>query len=110
MRTMVWYPASVQLPGHDQPIRRAKVVATPDGVYVYTAVPKDDDWTPDWYAPIVKDQPKPPEGSSSRARNGFALATEDGTLTITMGNGCGCGWPLKRWVPTWQKRIVRWGE
>jgi hypothetical protein len=104
-RSIVWYPAIVQVPGADKARHNAKVFATPQGLYVYFAKPEDG-ITPDWHSEILTGQPKPPEGW--RARNGFSVATAAGPVTITMGSGCGCGWPLKKWVPEFQKRVVAW--
>jgi hypothetical protein len=102
------YPCIVQVPG--QPPRdRAKAYITPEGIYVYWAVPDPvGTWAPDYYAPITWPQPQLPP--PHMWRNGFRVQTDLGPVAITGSGGCGCGWPLKRWTPSWAQRVVSWDE
>jgi hypothetical protein len=103
----VWYPVAVRLPGETKDRQRVKMYVTPEGVYLYWAVPSDpDSWMPDWHSPMLEGQPKPPSGW--KARNGFQVLTDAGVLSVTPMGGCGCGWPLKRWSPAFSRRVVAW--
>ena len=104
-----WYPAIVQIDGGEVH-HNAKVYAAEQGLYVYYAVPEDITGNdPDFYGAVdYANLPKPPTGYA--ARNGFVIPTDRGTVTITMGNGCGCGWPLKRWSPEFSRRVISWTE
>lgn len=102
----VIYPVIVQVPGHP-PRDRAKVYVTPEGLYVYWAVPAaETDWTPEYWAPITWPQPKLPPPHMWRM--GFKIRTDYGDVLITASGGCGCGWPLKRWNPEFANRNVAW--
>lgn len=100
-----WFPVTVKLPDHEQPWPRAKIYAAPEGLYIYLS-PPDDGVTPDWFSPIVPGQQKPTTGW--RARNGVTIATEAGPVTLTASGACGCGSPLKRWVPEFERKLVVW--
>ena len=107
----MWFPAIIQVPG-EEPRYKGKAYATPEGLYVYWAVPAQtepgvENWTPDWYSEIDYEATKrPPTGWASR--NGFFIHTAKGRVTITMENGCGCHSPLKRWSPQFAQRMVSW--
>lgn len=101
-----WYPCTVQVPGHP-PRSKAKAYVTPEGLFVYWAVPDPpESWAPDYWAPITWPQPKPPPPHMTR--NGFRIVTDYGLVTITTDGGCGCGWPLKRWTPRFADANVAW--
>lgn len=106
-----WFPATVTLPGQ-QPRAKAKVYAAVEGLYVYFAVPpffaETGTWgPPEFYSPADYSQlDAAPSGYA--ARNGFTIVTDAGIVGITASGACGCGWPLKKWVPEFAKRIVRW--
>lgn len=103
----VWFPVTVTFPGEDTVHRRAKVFATPEGLYVYLAVPTDRSGKePDWYSPILPGAAQPPTGWA--ARNGFTIQTVHGPVAMTAEGGCGCSHPLKRWNPPYADRNVAW--
>jgi hypothetical protein len=103
--TASMYPATVLFPDGTQH-NRCKVFATPEGLAVYFAVPTDG-VTPDWFSPIdYANTQKPRSGYS--ARLGWDVYTEAGTLTVTAEGGCGCGWPLKRWMPQFARTRLAW--
>lgn len=103
----VWFPVTVTLPGETTPHRRAKVFATPEGLYIYLAVPSDPSGRfPDWFSPILPGHAQPPTGWA--ARNGFVVQTEGGHVAMTAEGGCGCSHPLKRWNPEFANRNVAW--
>jgi hypothetical protein len=102
-----WYPVHVRLPDGTELGRRCKAYTTPEGLYVYTEVPAGGDPAkPAWFSPITPGQTKPPTGW--RARNGFTIDTAAGTVALTADGGCGCGSPLKRWVPQFSRKVVAW--
>lgn len=95
-----WYPATITTPDGGL-VRKCRIYAAPEGLFVYTA--------PDvlaWHSPLTPGQPRPRTGWE--ARNGIALETAAGRVGITPEGGCGCGAPLKRWVPAWTGRSVAW--
>jgi len=102
------------LPGqrHQLP-SKVRVYATPEGLYVYDRPPQDQaqtqQATPLWYAPIAYDKtPPPPANYSSLAANGFGIATDKGTVTITVPKGCPvCGvQQMAAWQPVWAHTLV----
>lgn len=103
---MARYPASVLLP--DGTTRtRTKVFATPEGLAVYWAVPTDG-MTPDWFSPIDYLNTGRPPRDGYQAKLGWDVHTDAGLVVVTAEGGCGCGWPLKRWVPTFGRRRLAW--
>lgn len=103
----VWFPAIVQLPGKDVLLREAKVYACVEGLYVFANRPESASMEPTFFAEVdYPNVPKPPTGW--QARNGFTIPTSKGDITITMGSGCGCSSPLKKWSPEFGKRVVVW--
>lgn len=95
-----WYPASITVPGGDV-LRKCRIYAAPEGLFAYSA--------PNvlaWHSPLIPGQSRPRTGWE--ARNGVALQTEAGRVGITPEGGCGCGAPLKRWLPAWTARSVAW--
>lgn len=99
------YPATVLLPGGVQR-NRCKVFATPEGLAVYYAVPTDG-VTPDWFSPIDYLNTKRPRAGYA-ARIGWDMYTQAGAVTVTAEGGCGCGWPLKRWMPSFARVRLAW--
>lgn len=99
------YPVTVLLPDGTQHTR-CKVFATPEGLAVYWAVPTDG-ITPDWFSPIAFDQTSRPR-TGYMARVGWEVFTQAGAVTVTAEGGCGCGWPLKRWMPAFAQRRLAW--
>lgn len=100
----VWMRAAIRLPDTGEIWRDCKIYATPDGLYVYRAVPADG-WTPDWWAPLPP-QSRPITGVM--ARNGFNLATDKGAVIITPSQNCACSAPLRRFNPDFAQRVVKW--
>lgn len=99
------YPLGIHFPT-GQVRTRTKVYATPAGLYVYWAVPTNGD-EPDWFSPIdYALTARPPAGYA--LKNGWDIYTEAGVVTLTAEGGCGCGWPLKRWVPTFARKRLGW--
>lgn len=99
------YPATVLLPGGVQH-NRCKVFVAPEGLYVYWATPTSGH-VPDWFAPVDYGQTlRMPSGHP--AKLGWDVVTSMGMVTVTAEGGCGCGWPLKRWVPEFAHRRVAW--
>jgi hypothetical protein len=110
----VWWPAAVKLPDLDTPVRLAKVYATAEGLYVYTAAPvgieaRADGRAPFWFAPInYGETPRPATGYAA-SRAGVQLATSVGTVSVQALGGCGCGnGALKAWRPDWAQRVEAW--
>lgn len=107
--TGTWFPAYVVLPGQRHALpSKVRVYATPEGLYVYDRVPVDQaqsaEATPLWYAPIAyAETPAPPANYSAAAANGFPIATEKGTVMVTVPKGCHtCGVrALAVWQPVW---------
>lgn len=107
--TATWFPALVVLPGQRLPLPgKQRVYATPDGLYVYSKVPQDQDQlnqaTPFWFAPIAYDEtPLPPANYSALAANGFGISTTEGMVMITVPRGCStCGMrQMAAWQPRW---------
>lgn len=104
---MTWYPAIVQVDGGEVH-HNAKVYAAREGLYVYTGPPTDmTGETPDFFGVVdYAAVAKPPTGW--RARHGFTIPTDRGSVTITLGNGCGCGRPLMKFTPEFSKRVIAW--
>lgn len=102
----VWMRAAIKLPDTGEIWRDCKIYATPDGLYVYRAIPADG-WTPDWWAPMPP-QHRPITGVM--ARNGFNVATELGAVIITPSANCACSAPLRRFNPDFAQRVVKWVE
>lgn len=95
-----WYPATLTTTDGSL-IRKCRIYASPEGLFAYSA--------PDvlaWHAVITPGQARPKTGWE--ARNGIGLTTDRGRVTITPDGGCGCGAPLKRWLPPWTGRSVVW--
>lgn len=110
-----WFPAIVRVPTADggrHTINNAKVLATPEGVYVYDRVPLDPrqeaEVTPAWFAPVnYGNTPQPPTGI--KARNGITLATDGGPVIVTPLGGCGCSArKLRDWSPSWATVVRAW--
>jgi hypothetical protein len=106
--TGTWFPALVVLPGAKTALNKARVYATPEGLYVYLSVPQDQAQMtapePFWFAPIAYGETeRPPANYSARAANGFVISTAKGPVTITVPKGCPtCGVrTLAAWSPTW---------
>jgi hypothetical protein len=101
-----WWPATVQRPEGD-PIHRARVYVTPEGLYVYTRVPADG-VTPNHYWPVNWGATAQPVRTTATQMNGFKITTDVGLVTIhAYGQGCGCGHPLKRWSPEFAGNAVK---
>lgn len=95
-----WFPAMVDIPGLDR-IHRARVYATPDGLYLWRKAPQDGTATPDVWVPIRWDLTGPmPRDAMSRIQ-GVYLASEFGIVHVTPSGGCGCGSRLRQWAPPW---------
>lgn len=109
-----WFPALVVLPGQRHDIgSKARVYATPQGLYVYNRVPEDqaqvEKVTPLWYAPIAYAKTKqPPANYSALADRGFLIETDKGAVSITVPKGCPvCGVrAMSVWQPTWAHTLV----
>lgn len=99
------YPATVLLPGGVQH-NRVKAFATPEGLALYWAVPTDG-VTPDWFSPVDYSRTGRPRAGYS-ARLGWEVFTDAGLVTVASEGGCGCGWPLKRWSPSFARIRLRW--
>lgn len=99
------YPATVLLPGGVQRTR-TRVVSAPEGLYLYWAVPDQGD-RPDWFSPVDwGNTRRMPTGHMAQV--GWDVFTDAGAVTVTAEGGCGCGWPLKRWQPSFARNRVRW--
>lgn len=93
-----WFPAVVERP-EGEPIRRARVYITPEGLYVYTRVPSDG-VTPNHYWHINWGATAQPKRTTATQMNGHVITTDVGAVTVhTGGQGCGCSHPLKKWTP-----------
>jgi hypothetical protein len=110
-----WFPAFVRWPGEDQLLTRCKVFATPQGLYVYSTVPTEQETSasgahPDRYAPInFEKTTTPPIGTVAR-NAGIRIATPDGNAIVQPTGGCGCGSRLKSWTPRWARNSVTWTD
>lgn len=109
-----WFPALVVLPGQRHALpNKVRVYATPQGLYVYDRVPKDQaqasEVAPLWFAPIAYAETlQPPANYSAAAASGFSIATAKGTVTITVPKGCPtCGLHrMVAWQPVWAHSLV----
>lgn len=102
-----FYPASVKIDG-EKLITKARVVLADTGLYVYLQAPIDRgyDGSPVFVAQANYAAAAKP---AVRVPNGYYLPLVDGrTATITTSGGCGCGNPLKRWMPTWSNNSLPW--
>lgn len=111
-----WFPALVVLPGARTALPKARVYATPEGLYVYLRVPEDQaqnsEATPFWFAPIAYEEtPRPPANYSARAANGFIIVTSEGRVSITVPRGCSsCGVKaMANWQPVWAGSAMEGG-
>lgn len=110
-----WFPASVRLPGTRAVLRLQRVIATPEGLYVYSKVPADEaqsvQATPNWYSPINYELTSaPPTPESRESKLGFVIVTEAGPVTVQMGGACPCAAKrLRDWRPTWSTSRLEWG-
>jgi hypothetical protein len=115
-----WFPVSVRLPrepGGLEPkvIRVAKVWATPQGLYVYTAPPDDratnpaSIGTPEFFSPIDYDKTPKPSGEYAARQKAIRIITDAGDVRLQRLGGCGCSHRnLKNWRPTWATRNEAW--
>lgn len=109
-----WFPASVRLPGSNAVLHKQRVFATPEGAYVYSAVPAETSQstsaTPNWFSPIKYELTQmPPPAHSQASKVGFVIMTDAGPLTVQMGGGCACGArALQSWRPVWATSRLEW--
>jgi hypothetical protein len=99
-----WFPASVLLPDGTA-VHRCRVYLTDTGLRVYAARPADG-VTPQWESPI--DFTTTPTPNLAAWGTGIDVCTDAGLVVVTPGGGCGCGSPLKRWVPSWASTVAAW--
>jgi len=112
--TWTMYPVGVTLPDKTA-LTRVKAYATPEGLFLYRAVPArvgpdgpevhGDE--PDWFSPINYALTRRPPAQYSM-RNGWDVYTDAGLVVVTAEGGCGCGWPLRRWAPSFARKRLRW--
>lgn len=99
-----WFPASVQVGDTQSWIRNARVILAPEGLFVYL---KPDEVRAYW--PVAWDATQKPISSQATRMNGNQIVTTYGeTITIHATGTCGCGNPLKSWVPTFAGVAAPW--
>lgn len=104
-----WWPAMVDVPGMAR-MPRARAYATPDGLYLWTRKPSGPGMpVPDVWLPIMWEITDPLPSVATQRVQGVYLPTEVGLVHITPTGGCGCGSPLRRWVPPWaSSKLAGW--
>lgn len=110
-----WWPAFFRGPGTEPPWATCKVFLTPQGLYVYRAVPEDETFAtgalPAWYAPADFAKTAKPVTGYAAMNAGIPIITTAGTVTVQPAPGCGCAaGRLKRWTPSWVRNTISWED
>jgi hypothetical protein len=111
-----WWPAFVRPPGEQHAWNLCKVFLTPQGLYVYRAVPAESETfasgaLPTWYSSVNFEETSKPVSGYAARNAGITIVTAAGIVTVQPTGGCGCAARgVKGWRPTWSRNVVSWAD
>lgn len=111
-----WWPAFVRVPDDDTVWNLCKVFLTPQGLYVYRAVPSEPETftsgaMPTWYSSVDFEKTRKPASGYAARNAGIPIETAAGTVNVQPTGGCGCAARgIKGWRPTWSRNVISWED
>lgn len=111
-----WWPAFVRVPNDDTVWNLCKVFLTPQGLYVYRAVPSEPETftsgaMPTWYSSVDFEKTRKPASGYAARNAGIPIETAAGTVNVQPTGGCGCAARgIKGWRPTWSRNVISWED